>query len=97
MSGSPGHGAPRELGRDVRELDREVAVRARQNDPARRLITVPGIDRHRHRGACARTRLVPFGARLCRLDRPDTRAAVERRQGKIGEPRAWASERCVAS
>ena len=33
----------RGLKRDVRELDRRIVVRARQNDTARRLMTVPGI------------------------------------------------------
>jgi hypothetical protein len=72
-----------DLETEIGTLDAEIARRAKENDVARRLMTVPGI------GPLIATAIavlappprdIPQGARLCSLARPDTPAAFHRGQ-----------------
>jgi len=80
---------------EIDKLDAEIARRAKENDVARRLMTVPPlghvdmpcratghrtVDRHGHRGLGAAARDVPQGAGLCGLARPGATATLNGRQ-----------------
>jgi transposase len=69
---------------EIAKLDAEIARRAKENDVARRLMTVPGVrwstDRHGYRGPCPATGDIPQGTRLCRLAGSSATAAFNRRE-----------------
>ena len=90
----------RALAGQIVALDAEIAARAKRDDGARRLMTIPGIG---PLIATAIEALAPAGrdlprrARLCRLGWADPAAAVDGRQAAArNNLQAWASAPCGA-
>jgi transposase len=76
-------GILRGLQSEIAALDAEIAARAKRDDVANRLMTVPG---HRHSTRSVGTTAGNFQvrARLCGLDWLDTFATVDRREAENG-------------
>jgi hypothetical protein len=77
-------GVLRHLQDEIAALDKRIAARAKADEIARRLMTVPGIgpiDRHCHRSPRTTRGDVPVRTRFRRLDRFDTPPALNGRQG----------------
>ena len=75
-------GSVKELDERIHLLDREIAKRAREDETARRLMTIPGIGPSR-RLSCSHWRPageLRQGPRLCRVARAHTAATLDRRQ-----------------
>jgi len=74
-----------ELGDRIADLDKEIARRAREDEVARRLMTIPGIgaDRcYRDRGAGASCCHVQQGSRLCCVAGPRSAPTLDGRQAQ---------------